>query len=56
MNIKDENEIYLDNSGVYHLGPMSGVDGFAAFVQENPSRLTLESNTEILGAEVRWIK
>ncbi|KHC90714.1 hypothetical protein Mc24_07283 [Thermotoga sp. Mc24] len=50
VDIKDENEIYLDNSGVYHLGPMSGVDGFAAFVQENPSGL------KILGAEVRWIK
>ncbi|AIY85639.1 MULTISPECIES: hypothetical protein [unclassified Thermotoga] len=56
VDIKDEGEIYLDNNGVYHLGPLSGVDGFAAFVQENPRELTLESNTKILGAEVRWIK
>ncbi|ABQ46116.1 hypothetical protein Tpet_0087 [Thermotoga petrophila RKU-1] len=55
---EDESEIYCDDKGVYHLGPLSGVDGFVAFVQEAPSNRTLVpvSNTKILGAEVRWIK
>jgi hypothetical protein len=48
-----------DENDLYHLGQLQ-VDsshGFAVFLQEDPHKsLPAESNTKILGAEVRWIK
>ncbi|WP_233185640.1 hypothetical protein [Thermotoga sp. SG1] len=49
---------YDPNKDVYHLGQVyrDSTHGFAVFVQKIPSKVTLESETKIFGAEVVWPK
>ncbi|MCD6551630.1 hypothetical protein [Thermotoga sp.] len=66
MEFKKSDEYFLVQSitepshdsekDVYHLGRLKrdSIHGFAVFVQEVPSKITLVSNTKILGAEVVW--